>query len=158
MPCARYWPGRSRPGQCPRSSETCRSRSFIRSSSMKSAAGNRQRRPTRAGRRWRSRSGDNRTRRVAGGSEGILRSASDTARSPDGPRFVDRAVDRHQHCAIEERPKRQGWAFTFFDPQSGQPNLVSRIANRTFLRPLGSSGTSRRRLRGSLCRTSGSQR
>lgn len=44
---------------------------LIRSCSMKSAAGNRRRRPTAARRRWRLRSAGNRTGRVAGGSEGI---------------------------------------------------------------------------------------
>ncbi len=38
-PSERRWQGKSGQGQCPYSSETCRSSSFIRSSSMKGAAG-----------------------------------------------------------------------------------------------------------------------
>lgn len=59
--------------RCPCSSETSRSRSFIRSSSTKSAAGYQPRRPTRASRRRRSRNGDNPTRRDVAGSEATPR-------------------------------------------------------------------------------------
>lgn len=44
---------------------------------------------SRASSHWRYRNCDNPTRRVVVGSEEILRSAFDTARSPDRPRFVE---------------------------------------------------------------------